>query len=126
MSYSEYSDVEMQDLLDALTEQVINDGREVQRLIRRSRVPASDVEGLYHLIKRLDVCLHARQPSDHYVKRLKYELTGRDERLFAQFRSLPLRAQFAAALAAVAAGFLFLLRRRVNQDDRRTLEVAAM
>ena len=117
MSQSELNEVEMQNLLDALTNAVITEQNNVEIVIQRHGATSLDVDGFVQLIFNMREYFQPQDPADKFVRNLKRELTGHDERRFAKMRNFPMRAQIAAILAAIAAGFLLVLRRRLGGES---------
>jgi len=107
------SDVKMQDLLSAVTDALVADEGDVDEIVQQYAVPRSEVDGMLFLIQRLHLTLTGRQPSRRFANRLKRDLIGtRKWGLLWRIRSLPPRVQI-AALVAVVAGFMLVLRRRL-------------
>jgi len=70
---------------------------------------------LIYIIEKLHVALIGKQPSRRFAKSLKRDLLGaRKWGLLWQIRSLPPRVQI-AAIAAVVAGFIIVMRRRLAE-----------
>ncbi len=105
------NDLELQNLLSAVTDALLADSdRDVDAIVGRYAVPRSEVEGLVGIIRRLHLTLVGAQPSRRFVRRLKHELVGETDRnIVARVRYLPPRVQIAAGIALVA-GFMLLTR----------------
>ena len=117
MSYSELSEAQMQNLLDALTNAILVGQDDIEPISRRYGADPSLVKPYVGLIQHLHRVLHAEQPQDSFVRSLKLELT-RQSNPNADLNRFPVRARIAAVIAAVAAGFLFILRRRSHGENR--------
>lgn len=107
------SQVKMQDLLSAVTDALVADEGDVDGIVQQYDVARSEVDGLLYLIQRLHVTLTGKQPSRRFANRLKRDLIGaRKWGVLWRIRSLPPRVQI-AAMVAVVAGFMLVLRRRL-------------
>lgn len=104
---------QLQNLLAAVTEAIINDEQDLDVIVRRYAVPRADVEGLIHIIQRLHVVLVGVRPSRRFAQRLRQELMGQHQRnVINRLRYLPPRVQIAGGIVLVA-GFMLLSRRRI-------------
>ncbi|MCC6802740.1 MAG: hypothetical protein IT319_07630 [Anaerolineae bacterium] len=102
----------LQNLLDAVTEAIINDGQDLDAIVQRYSVPRAEVEGLINVIRRLHVVLVGVRPSRRFAQRLRQELMGQHQRnVINRLRYLPPRVQIAGGIVLVA-GFMLLSRRR--------------
>lgn len=102
----------LQNLLDAVTEAIINDGQDLDDIVQRYAVPRADVEGLIKVIRRLHVVLVGVRPSRRFAQRLRQELMGQHQRnVINRLRYLPPRVQIAGGIVLVA-GFMLISRRR--------------
>jgi hypothetical protein len=117
MSYSELSEAQTQNLLDALTNAILVGQDDLEPIARRYGADPAMVEPFWGLIHQLHRVLHAEQPRESFVRSLKLELT-RQANPHADLNRFPVRARIAAVIAAVAAGFLLVLRRRSHSESR--------
>ncbi len=116
---------ELQDLLDAVTEAIINEEEGLDQIVTRYDVPRSDVEGLVNLVHRLHVALVGVRPSRRFAQRLRLELMGEQRRgVISRVRYLPPRVQIAGAIVLVG-GFM-LLRHRHHSVQADAQEVPAL
>ncbi len=120
-------DLEMQELLTAVTEALLRDeAADIQTLSGRYAVAADESAGYLLLIQRLKRNLTAPAPSKRFTRRLKHELVGVEPTdLVSRVRYLPPRVQIAAGIALMAT-FMLLLRRRLTFGARRDDEVPAL
>lgn len=118
MTHTELSEVELQNLLDDITESVVVDRYDVKTILRRYGLGAenSEIQEFATLIRLINQVMPSQTPSDRFLQNLKAELVGEETRLFAALRRFPIRAQIAAGVAAVAAGVLFISRRRDDKE----------
>jgi len=108
---------ELQNLLSAVTEAIINDEQDLDVIISRYSVPRADVEGLMNVIKHLHILLIGVRPSRRFAQRLRQDLMGQQQRnVINRLRYLPPRVQIAGGIVLVA-GFMLLSRRRFASDD---------
>ena len=117
MSYSELSETQMQNLLDALTNAILVGQDDVDPITRRYGAEPELVTPYVRLINQLQQVLYTEQPRDAFVRSLKLELT-RQANPYADLRRFPVRARLAAIIAAAAAGVLLILRRRNHSENR--------
>jgi hypothetical protein len=113
-------DVQLQDLLSAVTDAMLADpAQDVQAIINGYAVPRAEVDSLMGIIYRLHLTLVGAQPSRRFVQRLKRELLGAPgpRGVVARIRYLPPRVQIAAGIALIA-GFMLLTRRRMLDETR--------
>lgn len=103
---------ELEALLAALTEAIIEDEQNLDRIVNRYAVPRGELEGLVNVIRRLHVVLVGVRPSRRFAQRLRLELMGeRQQGVINRLRYLPPRVQIAGGIVLVA-GFMLLQRRR--------------
>jgi hypothetical protein len=82
-----------------------------------------DLMGLVDVIRKLSLHLsgfaHQHAPNEAYTQSLKQDLIGTDDTMLSRLRAvpLPLRVQIATGLAAIVAGLMFIIRRRMNDSD---------
>ncbi len=110
---------ELQNLLAAVTEAIINDEQDLDTIVSRYAVPRADLVGLINMIQRLHVVLVGVRPSRRFAQRLRQELMGQEQRnVINRLRYLPPRVQIAGGIVLVA-GFMLLSRRRFSGDEPR-------
>jgi hypothetical protein len=108
---------ELHNLLDALTEAIINDEQDLDVIVNRYSVPRAEIEGLIKLVRQLHVSLIGVRPSRRFAQRLRQDLMGQPQmNMINRLRYLPPRVQIAAGIALIA-GFMLLSRRRYAGDD---------
>lgn len=115
------SDLELQNLLSAVTDALLtDDDQDIDVIVSHYAVPRTEVDGFIGVIRRLHLTLVGVQPSRRFVRRLKHDLVGQPENdnVVARIRYLPPRVQIAAGIALVA-GFMLLSRRRMAEESRR-------
>lgn len=118
------SDVQLQDLLSAVTDALLMGDEQIDEIISRYRVPRSQVDGLVSIIRHLHVALVGVQPSGRFSRRLYEDLMGSQRwTLVTRMRRMPARVQIAALLALVA-GFMLIARRRLIADTASEVEEA--
>jgi type VI protein secretion system component VasF len=121
------NDLELQNLLSAVTDALLADDGDVDAIVGRYAVPRADVVGLIGIIRRLHMTLVGAQPSRRFVRRLKHELVGETDRnIVARVRYLPPRVQIAAGIALVAGFMLFTRRRMIDDMHHEGQEVPAL
>lgn len=125
MSHSEHSDVEIQNLLDIITHQMVSEQCDIEAVLHDFEGQQDAIRPYAALVSRLHECLTPQTPSATFTRDLKRDLMGQQHNSRHPLMYLPLRAQIAAALAAVAAGFLLMLRRR-SAETRDSIEVPAL
>jgi hypothetical protein len=124
MSHSELSEVQSQNLLDAITQSVLTGHLDLDPLLDRYDVEPEEITGFVQIISRLEHTYEPCEPSEKFCATLKQELLGNmDESRFAHLRKFPIRAQIAAGVAAIAAGFLFVSRRKPPADDNGEVDI---
>jgi hypothetical protein len=120
MSQNELTEIEMQNLLDTVTEALI-EGRELEPILEQYGASYNDISSLVEIIGDLHTTLASQQPSDRFVRSVKYDLMGRQGGIVARVRFLPGRIQIAAGLALVA-GFALLAHRRISGDGQSRID----
>ncbi|MBZ0303533.1 MAG: hypothetical protein K8J31_27590 [Anaerolineae bacterium] len=119
MSNSNLSDVQMQNLLTALTDAMLSGDADIDHLIMEHQVDGGDVRSLIDVIDQLHRSMTPIQPSPRFVRRLHQDLVGMDTgNVLVRVRRLPPRVQIAAGIALVA-GVMILSRRRAGSEDRQ-------
>lgn len=119
MSNSSLSDAQIENLLSAVTDALLAEENDVEAIIDQYRVSRDDMNSLISVIRKLHVVLVGVQPSRRFVRRLKQDLVGVDNRnVISRVRHLPPRVQIAAGVALVA-GFMLLSRRRMIHEARQ-------
>lgn len=125
MSNSSLSDAQIENLLSAVTDALLAEENDVDAIIHQYRVSRDDVNSLMNVIKKLHMALVGVQPSRRFVRRLKQDLVGVENRnVISRVRHLPPRVQIAAGVALVA-GFMFLSRRRMIHEARQESQEVA-
>ncbi len=120
------SDLQLQDLLSAVTDALLAENDELDTIIATYNVPRAQVDRLVYIIRRLHVALVGVQPSRRFARRLKQDLIGTPATgLVSRVRYLPARVQIAAGFAVVA-GFMLLSRRRLIADVQENQEAPAL
>ena len=118
MTNKQSSELQIQNLLAAVTDALIAGEDDLDGIIDQYEVPRSDVTGLVRVVRRLHVTLVGQQPSPRFVHRLKSDLLGTPGwGVVTRVRYLPARVQIAAAVALIA-GFMIFTRRRLVEDAR--------
>ena len=115
----------LQNLLNAVTEAILNEEEDLDAIVSRYDVPRADVEGLIKLIGRLHVVLVGVRPSRRFAQRLRQDLMGQQLNVISRLRYLPPRVQIAAGIALIA-GFMLISRRRYADDDLQETPVVHM
>jgi hypothetical protein len=113
-------ELELQNLLTAVTDALLADNKaDLDTIVGRYAVPRAEVEGFVGLIRNLHTVLVGQAPSKRFVRRLKVDLVGMDNRnVVARVRHLPPRVQLAAGVALVIT-FMLISRRRLLEEARR-------
>jgi hypothetical protein len=112
MSNLNLSDVQLQNLLAALTDDLLTANGDVNTLAERYQISSDEVHSLLALIDQMNQAFVPVQPSERFVRRLHQDLIGGESsNVLVRVRKLPPRVQLAAGLALMA-GFVFLSRRR--------------
>lgn len=110
---------ELQNLLAAVTEAIINDEQDLETIVNRYAVPRADLVGLINVIQRLHIVLIGVRPSRRFAQRLRQELMGQTQlNVINRLRYLPPRVQIAGGIVLIA-GFMLLSRRRFGGDEPR-------
>ncbi len=119
MTKTPKDDSYIENLLDSLTNAVLME-QDVDAILQDQPVNP-ELMSLVNVIRKLSLHLSGYQhaPSDDYVQSVKQNLIGEDETMLSRLRAvpLPLRVQIATGLAAIVAGIMFILRRRMNDTD---------
>lgn len=124
MSSNVNSESHLQDLLSAVTDAILADDRDLDRIVDRYGFSRREIEGTLDLIRRMHVILVGVRPSPRFAQRLRAELLGASQRgVIQRVRYLPPRVQIAAGVALLA-GFMFLSRRRLRLEDENEVSVA--
>ena len=110
------SDVNMQDLLDAITLALQQDD-DIEPLIRQSAVPYSEAESLAGVIQSLQAALVPVEPTAQFTEQLEAQLMNTRRGVVTRVRQMPARVHIAAVLA-VAAGFGLIAYRRIMGSPR--------
>ncbi|HLV35923.1 MAG TPA: hypothetical protein VKY59_12440 [Spirillospora sp.] len=114
MSNPNLSDVQLQNLLTALTDDLLAQNGDVNSLAERYQISSAEVHSLLELIGQMNQAFVPVQPSERFVRRLHQDLMGSESsNVLVRVRKLPPRVQLAAGLALMA-GFVFLSRRRAH------------
>lgn len=116
MPNSDLSDMQIENLLSAVTDALLAENTSIDAISRQYQVPRAEVDSFVRVINRLHLALVGVQPSRRFARRLKQDLIGVPNRnVLSRVRHLPPRVQIAAGIALVA-GFMFLSRRRMVHD----------
>lgn len=121
MTNSPKDDSTIENLLDSLTNAILME-QDVDALIQDQPVNP-ELMSLVDVIRKLSLHLsgfaHQHTPSEPYMQSLKQDLIGTDDTMLSRLRAvpLPLRVQIATGLAAIVAGIMFIIRRRMNDTD---------
>lgn len=111
------NETHLHNLLSAVTEAILADERDLDRITAEYAVPRGEVETFVNLIRRLHVTLVGVAPSRRFATRLKMDLLGVSQRdVIQRVRFLPPRVQIAAGVALIA-GLMLLQRRRLRLPD---------
>lgn len=109
---SSSADVNMQNLLDAVTIALQHDD-DIEHLIHNSSVPREEMDRLVNVIQSLHTSLVPVEPSAQFANRLQSELMGtRPRGVVKTVRQMPARVHV-AAIVAVVAGFVLIAYRRL-------------
>lgn len=125
MSNPNLSDVQLQNLLTALTDDLLAENGDVNTLAERYQISSAEAHSLLELIDHMNQTFVPVQPSERFVRRLQQDLMGGESsNVLVRVRKLPPRVQLAAGLALMA-GFVFLSRRRSHHTahDEQPQEV---
>ncbi|MCU0480945.1 MAG: hypothetical protein MUE54_07005 [Anaerolineae bacterium] len=121
MTHSPKDDSYIENLLDSLTNAVLME-QDVDALIQ-DQPQNPELTSLVDVIRKLSLHLsgfsHQHAPEEAYMQSLKQDLIGTDDTMLSRLRAvpLPLRVQIATGLAAIVAGIMFIIRRRMNDGD---------
>ncbi|MCK6580122.1 MAG: hypothetical protein L6Q98_18685 [Anaerolineae bacterium] len=119
------SESHLHDLLSAVTDAIVSDDRDLDRIVSRYALSRGEIEGFLRLIQGLHVTLVGVQPSRRFAQRLKTDLLGAHQGgVIQRVRYLPPRVQIAAGVALLA-GFMLLSRRRLRLADGNEISVAS-
>lgn len=109
---SSSADVNMQNLLDAITVALQHDD-DIEHLTQNSPVPREEMDRLVDVIQSLHTTLVPVAPSAQFANRLQGELMGtRPRNVVTTVRQMPARVHI-AAIVAVVAGFVLIVYRRL-------------
>lgn len=121
-------DTPIEDKLDALTTAILME-RDIDAMLRDEPV-SPELTGLVEVIRKLSLHLsgyaHQHAPSEGFVSHLKADLVNDDEGMLSRLRAvpMPLRVQIATVLAAIVAGMMFIIRRRLmNESHDQTIDM---
>jgi hypothetical protein len=104
---------QLENLLAVLTEAILAEEGDIDRIISSYAVSRAEVEGFVRIVRRLHTALIGVRPSRRFVHRLKQDLMGQPHwNVISRIRFLPPRVQIAAGIALLA-GFMLLSRRRI-------------
>lgn len=115
------SDVNLQNLLNALTDAVLSGDESAA-----DRLAVDTPQGIFRLIHALHTTLQPQQPSDQFMRSLKKDLIGQNHTMISRVRSLPGRVQMATGVAAFLAGVMWILRRRGDLPAEGDVELPAL
>jgi len=127
MTQSAKDDTYIEDKLDALTNAILME-RDVDALLRDEPI-SPELMGLVDIIRKLSLHLsgyaHQHSPNEGFVNTLKADIVDDDEGMLSRLRAvpMPLRVQIATGLAAIVAGIMFILRRRMNDNDDQPIDM---
>lgn len=119
------TDLQMQNLLDTLTEAVLGGQVNPNELLKQHNISYEKLDGLLNLIYRLQATLVEQRPSAKFTRRLKQDLIDPDTE-WIPLPDLSGRAQVVAgvvafACAGVMGAALILHRRMMGQAAQRLL-----
>lgn len=127
MTQSPKDDTYIEDKLDALTNALLME-RDVDALLRDEPV-SPELMSLVDIIRKLSLHLsgyaHQHAPSEGFVNTLKADIVNDDEGMLSRLRAvpMPLRVQIATGLAAIVAGIMFIMRRRMSDSDDQPIDM---
>ncbi len=114
MASMDSSELNLENLLSAVTDALLAEQSDINAIIRRYDVKRANVDSFVAVIRRMHVVMVRQEPSEKFVRRLKQDLVGRNQGMVARVRYLPARVQLAAGVALLAgSGVMLLIRRRV-------------
>jgi len=118
MTDSNLSEVQIQNLLDAITDSVIAGDSNLDSLTQKHGMHSGELQSMASVIEQLNRVIVPVQPSQRFVQRLHQDLMGVEgANVLVRVRRLPPRVQLAAGIALVA-GVMILSRRRAGSEDR--------
>lgn len=124
MASTSYSDSHLHTLLSAVTESILDEQHDLERIFARYQVPRAEFDALISVIDRLHRVLVRVRPSRRFAQQLKLELLDvPNHGVLQRVRFLPPRVQIAAGVALLA-GFMLLSRRRLRLPDEAAPEVS--
>ncbi len=127
MSHSDHKNSSLQDLLDAITDAMLQEqDEEVKAMLRRANAERAEVESATDLIDRLCSVLVKQQPSEKFVRKLREDLIGVDYNVVNRLRYMPARVHIAAGLTLVAGGLMLVTRRRGAEDADTLTEIPVL
>ncbi len=116
MTFSQ-SELAVQNLLSALTDSIHNGEPTYSHLYAQYGIQQPEYSAYERIIQRLSTTLVPVKPQRRYVGRLKRDLMGMEMNVITRIRFLPARVQIAAIIAVIA-GALILLRKPINLVGR--------
>lgn len=117
------SEVEMENLLDALTDALLS-GQD-DHAVRLSRVN-EEMGILTRLMVRLRDTLQPREPSERFMRQLKHDLTGEPQGLRARLGAVPVHVHVATGVAASIAGLMWFSRRQSRPNNGESADLPAL
>jgi hypothetical protein len=118
MTDSNLTDVQIQNLLDAITDSVLAGEGDLESLTQKHGIPSGELQSMALMINQLNRVIVPVQPSQRFVQRLHQDLMGVEgANMLVRVRRLPPRVQLAAGIALVA-GVMILSRRRAGSEAR--------
>lgn len=114
------SEVEMQNLLDAITES-LNKGQDGYALRLAQTDPT--VTSLMNVILSLRHAFQPQQPSERFMRQLKRDLAGETPSLIERLAGVPARVHVATGIAAGVAGLMWLSRRQTRDTRKERNEI---
>lgn len=113
MSHPEANDTHLQDLMDSITQALLN-GHDhlLDRLIQQASQSTAIIDDLVSVASVLRDELVSQHPSDKFTRQLKQDLIGEPDTFVARMRSVPGRVHIATVAAAIIAGLMWITRRR--------------
>lgn len=127
MTYAPQDDSFIENKLDMLTNAILME-QDVDALLRDDPLSPELLE-LVDIIRKLNWHLgeyvYQHPPREGFVRRLKADLMTGEDGMFSRLRAvpMPLRVQIATGIAAIIAGIMFILRRRMNHADDQTIDM---
>ena len=118
MSDQNLSDVQLQNMLSAITDSLLAGEGDIQSLTGKHAAHSEELQNMASLIDQLNRVFVPVAPSQRFVQRLHQDLISTEgANVLVRVRRLPPRVQLAAGLALVA-GFIVLSRRRTGSEAR--------